>query len=205
MNCMQARQEISQKVHDGQEPHAELSGHLKTCGKCRGVWEIRQELVRQFDAMRQSAATHRPSVKRRDDLMRNFSAQYPLTAQRQRRPVQHWAWALAMAAAVLLMVAVGSRVTSLWNPAQPVTMEEVSSLAGSSDGQEGFIAVPYAPALASGELMRVVRTELYPAALVSLGLDVDPAWSGKMQAELLVGEDGYPRAVRVSTDSEGVF
>ena len=141
--------------------------------------------------------------------MRAFAAQHQQNpVQRppvQPQPVQHWAWALATAAAVLLMVAVGSRVTSLWNPAQQGAMEEVSSLAGSSDGQEGFIAVPYAPALASGELMRVVRTELYPAALVSLGLDVDPAWSGKMQAELLVGEDGYPRAVRVSTDSEGVF
>ena len=195
---MRTRQEISQKVHDGQGPDAELSGHLKTCDKCRGVWEIRRELVRQFDTMRQSAATHRPSVRRRDDLMRDFTAQHQETPVPRRSVQQHWAWALAMAAAVLLMVAVGSRVTSLWNPAQSGAIEEVSSL-------EDFIAVPYAPALASGELMRVVRTELYPAALVSLGLDVDPAWSGKMQAELLVGEDGYPRAVRVSTDSEGVF
>ena len=98
----------------------------------------------------------------------------------------------------------GPRAASLWNNRQPALAEDTSSRT-SSDGEEGFIAVPYAPALASGELLRVVRTELYPAALVSLGVDIDPAWAGKMPAELLVGEDGYPRAVRVSADADYVF
>ena len=203
MTCREARREIGQTVHCGTRPEAELAGHLKSCHSCEGAWEIRQDLNRHLGVLRHAAAAHPARAAGRAELLREFAARY------QRRPLQfraqRWAWPAAMAAGVILMVAVAPRAASLWNSARPAEVEEVSSGRGNTDGQEGFIAVPYAPPLASGELLRVLRTELYPAALESLGVDIDPAWTGKMPAELLVGEDGYPRAVRVSAEADYVF
>jgi hypothetical protein len=69
------------------------------------------------------------------------------------------------------------------------------------DGQyDGFIPVPYVPPLAAGELVSVVHTELYPLELARLGVSVDPSWATELPADLLVGEDGFPRAVRVSDE-----
>jgi hypothetical protein len=31
-----------------------------------------------------------------------------------------------------------------------------------------------------------------------MGIDVNPAWSGDMAADVVVGEDGFPRAVRLA-------
>jgi hypothetical protein len=149
--------------------------------------------------MRELAAAHRPPLDRRAQLMRDFASR-----QQKRKPIllERW-WVLAVAAALILVAGVGSRGWNLLSSRNlPVRAMDT---AAENDGQEGFIAVPYAPALASGEALRVVRTELYPAALVSLGLDMDPTLTGKMPADLLVGEDGYPRAVRVSSEAETNF
>jgi hypothetical protein len=73
----------------------------------------------------------------------------------------------------------------------------------SNPEEEGFIPVPFVPPLATGEMVRVVHEELNPAALASLGVSVDPSWTTQLPADVLQGEDGMPRAVRVSEVSSG--
>jgi hypothetical protein len=206
MTCSEARLEIDESVHGGNWPGAQLAAHLKACGQCDAEWESQQDLARHLGALRELAA-HRPPLvvdgklnsDRRAQLMRSVASR-----QRQRKPELSAKWGVLAAAAALILVAgVGSRAWDLLSPRNtpPVAMDAVTE----GDGQEGFIAVPYAPALASGEALRVVRTELYPAALVRLGVDMDPTQTGRMPADLLVGEDGYPRAVRVSSEAENNF
>lgn len=201
MNCSEARQQISENVHAGRWPDAPLAGHLKSCEECDAQWESRQDLVRHLGAMRDLASGHRPSLERRAQLMRDF-------ASRQARPApkqpEYWKRAFAIAAALLLMAVAGTRSWDFWTSQRSAALAETET-AADNEGQEGFIAVPYAPALASGELLRVVRTELYPDALISLGVDLDPSLTGRMPADLLVGEDGYPRAVRVSAEADNSF
>ena len=199
MTCGEAKLEIDESVHGGNWPRGPLAAHLKACGQCDAEWESQRDLARHLDAMRELAAAHRPPLDRRARLMRDFASR-----QRQRKTASatKW-WGLAAAAALVLMASAGSRAWDLLSPRNtPVIAMDT---APEGDGQEGFIAVPYAPALASGEALRVVRTELYPAALVSLGVDMDPTLTGRMPADLLVGEDGYPRAVRVSSEAESNF
>ena len=144
----------------------------------------------------------------------------------QEIPVR-WYWGLGVAAALLLsIVAVPdfARRVGLSNPPAPApaaarNFAVSDSSAYSSDPaeirtdsaadaeSEGFMAVPFVPPLATGEMLRVVHTELNPAELASLGVSVDPAWTTQLPADLLLGEDDKPRAVRVSdaTSSNGGF
>jgi hypothetical protein len=123
-------------------------------------------------------------------------------ARYARRSAPRWYWAAAVAAIVLLGVVIAPQAVSrLRHPASPAAEAADASTIESYADSEGFIAVPYAPPLATGEMVRIVHTELNPAALASLGVSVDPAWTTQLPADVLEGEDGMPRAVRVS-DSE---
>jgi hypothetical protein len=82
---------------------------------------------------------------------------------------------------------------------------DADSLSGDDSGAD-FIAVPYALPLAPGEIVRVVHSELYPQALASMGIDVNPEWlsgdSGDISADVVVGQDGFPRAVRIADTTD---
>jgi hypothetical protein len=76
---------------------------------------------------------------------------------------------------------------------------DFEELAGDSSE---FVAVAYAPPLAAGEFVSVLRTELQPTALARMGIYVDAASTNAIPADVLVGEDGFPRAVRVVSEVE---
>jgi len=97
-------------------------------------------------------------------------------------------------------------VVSIPHKTPAIAPVQIADEAADSDDSEGFIAVPYVPPLATGEMLHVVHTELNPAELASLGVNVDPSLTAQMPADLLLGEDGMPRAVRVAdttSDSGG--
>ena len=174
--------------------------------------ENEEQLMAHLRALGAAASGRRSSVESRDMLMARFAARNrPAAAPK-------WYWALAMAAALVVSVfAVPDIGHRLWprsanvGQAGAVDSDGNSTLADEQSvadpESEGFIAVPYVPPLATGEMVRVVHTELNPAALASLGVNVDPSWTAQLPADLLLGEDGMPRAVRVSdaSSSNGGF
>jgi hypothetical protein len=135
-----------------------------------------------------------------------------------RTPLPSWIWVLSAAAALLVAVFVGHEAgkrtreavpaairsrgvqSHTVQTAQPVLYE--ASYDASALSNDDFVAVPYSPPLAPGEMVRMVRTEMYPEALASMGVEVDPAWTGNLSVELVVGEDGIPRAVRIAEDGQ---
>ncbi len=61
-----------------------------------------------------------------------------------------------------------------------------------------FVPVPYSGGLAPGDSAVIVRVQVPRTALAELGYPVDETQgNGMVQADLLVGEDGWPRAVRI--------
>ena len=63
-----------------------------------------------------------------------------------------------------------------------------------------FVMLPTAVGLPGLESGRIVRVELSTAMLPAYGFDVDPdAPSGVVEADVLVGQDGQPRAIRFVT------
>jgi hypothetical protein len=83
-----------------------------------------------------------------------------------------------------------------------VQSEDIAS-AGLVDTDEdnGFIPVPYALPLATGESVRIVRRELNGAELVRMGIDLPGAYAADLsddfEADVVVGEDELPRAVQL--------
>lgn len=156
-------------------------------------WEDDTESQRELDAglkaMRAAAAGRRSSAASREALMHEFDA------RKVRIMTPRWYWGLAAAAALVFGIVLGPEAMTRLHQTSVVNM--VADDAGDGDS-DGFIAVPFAAPLADGEMMRIVHTELNPAALASLGVSVDPAWTTQLPADLLLGEDGMPRAVRVA-------
>ncbi len=131
-------------------------------------------------------------------LMARFDATHRGSKQNR------WFWALATAAIFVFAIVLLQRLPRHTAPVIPGTAD--STLLATAESQDdGFIPVPYVPPLAPGEQERIVHTELYPAALASLGISVDPAWTAAVSADLLVGQDGFPRAVRIADITERII
>lgn len=204
MDCTSAIDKAVECARRRAEPGAALNAHLRACEPCRERWEVERGLSEQLCMLRIGASARRSPAARQDALMRQFAARHRGVSQNR------WLWSVASAAVLLVaFVLVGDVARRDLVRKAPVAAgaetaddgAEAQSAELQTDGQyEGFIAVPYVPPLAPGELVSVVHTELYPAALASLGVSVDPAWTTGLPADLLIGEDGFPRAVRVSAD-----
>jgi hypothetical protein len=189
----------------------ELRAHLAACADCRERWDAELQLTAQLGIIRaRTAALGSPDRlarrKSRESLLQDFSRIH------RHKAVPSWVWALAAAAALLLAVflghAAGKRTRPVVRSERPSVYEaSLSNLSNLSNdasalSSDDFIAVPYTPPLAPGEMVRVMHADLYPEQLASMGVEVDPSWAGELPADVVVGEDGLPRAVRITDNSQ---
>jgi hypothetical protein len=66
----------------------------------------------------------------------------------------------------------------------------------------GFVALPGSAGLPQFESGTIVRMELQLASLPAYGIDISPAADDRpVEADVLVGQDGQPRAMRLITNS----
>ena len=190
--------------HQGR-PDAELEAHISACQPCRERWEAERGLTSHLRALRITAV---PSDGEwtKAVLMREFDAQH-----RRERNLR-WAWGMSAAAAMVLSVAV---MHDVWqhhvtgNTVKPIAISYPAGdytaeafVPAEEAGEKGFVTVPYSLPPAPGEILREVRAELPPETLARMGVDVEPGWNGEVPADLLVGQDGFTHAVRLSEDQE---
>lgn len=194
------------------EPGGELRAHLAVCAQCRERWDAQRQLTSQIETIRMRTAAMRSPDELRVSLLRDFGMRdfrmREFERMHRRRAVPSWAWALSAAAAVLLAVflghmwgqAAGKKRTREVRREQTVLYEasDILSNDASALSNDDFIAVPYTPPLAPGEMVKVVHADLYPEALASMGVEIDPSWGERLPADVVVGEDGLPRAVRIA-------
>lgn len=204
MTCVERIGELVECARRHGEPGRELGAHLAACAGCAERFEAERELSGQLRAIRARGVALMAQDTQREVLMRDFAELH------RRRPAQRWLLAFSAAAALFAAILVGNvagrhaarptpvpAIRSHEAHATQVVAYEESTDAGSLSSDD-FTAVPYTPPLAQGELVRVVHADLYPEALASMGIDVDPAWGNEIPAEVVVGEDGIPRAVRIA-------
>lgn len=73
----------------------------------------------------------------------------------------------------------------------------------SPSGFDGFVVLPSAFALPDFESGRIVRVEVPLTGLPAYGLDLVPdAAPSSVQADVLIGQDGMPRAIRLASYSQ---
>jgi hypothetical protein len=124
-----------------------------------------------------------------------------------------WAGAGVVLAACVLVVLVsrapdrgaptavrGSAAAPAATVVQAAANESAESPVPSSQSSltSGFVPVPYAGSLGPGGAAVIVRVRLPRSSLAELGYPVNEIPSqGTVQADLVLGEDGWPRAVRI--------
>jgi hypothetical protein len=197
LTCRESAVELLECARAGQVPAAELQAHLIPCSRCRERWEDERRLTAHFRIMRDAVA-RQPSMAGREELMREFdrahTGGFPAV----------WRWALNAAAILLVVLALAYDLRHRGHSAENVAEQQKNSVglqAEDSGDEGGFVSVPYALPLAPGEFVRVIRTELDPVALAGMGIDVEAADGAEIPADVLLGEDGLPRGVRVLPDN----
>lgn len=208
MTCAERIAELVECARYEIEPRRGLLAHLSDCARCAERWDAERQLTGQFRSIRMAAASWPLPDEQRRVLLSRFALAHP--ARQSRHGARgSWIWAFGAAAALLMAVYVGHLAGTRGRPTHSpvVRTHEVRSnqiflYEASSDASalssDDFVAVPYAPPLAQGEIVRVVHTDLYPEALASLGIGLDPSSAGDTPADVVVGEDGIPRAVRIT-------
>lgn len=205
-NCREWAREVVECARAWVAPRSELRQHLRECPACAARWAGERNLNAHLQALKEAAAVSQPAEAQRERIMRQFA----LTRRSAVHPVLRWA--LAAAAALVLTVGVGSvwrgggfGMLHVWRAADGSTETGAwadPAEAESPEASEGFVAVPYAAPLAPGELVRVIHAELGPVELARMGVMVDDFDAGEIPADVVVGEDGFPQAVRVWDESQ---
>ena len=81
-----------------------------------------------------------------------------------------------------------------------VDTEEINATTGDTLASENFVPLPYAEEIGPEDLGMVVRVQLTRASLTELGYPANETLSADddlVIADVLVGEDGWPRAVKL--------
>lgn len=190
VECREWAEELIECARRGGGPSESLVAHLAVCPHCRERWNAERVLSLAVGRLRLALVVERSPESRRGELMEAFSV-----AMRPRRRLR-WAWSAAAAAVVF---------AAAWFPAHHAAApdrranEEVVT-AGSVDTDEesGFIPVPYSPPPAVGESIAIVQRELDGAELARMGINLPFADGDNFDAEIVLGEDGVPRAVRLA-------
>jgi hypothetical protein len=196
--CKEWMAEIVESARAGGGVSPQLAAHLRQCPACEERFEAEQSLTVQLRLLRDETAGERSSSYRRARLLDEFDRLRPSPVRRRNQ------WMLpAAAAAAVVALAVGlSWRTPLPSHGTQASAASDIRTAGYDEAPDispddtDFVPVPYAPPLAAGEFVRVVRADLYAAALDRMGVSV-PVTNGEFRADIVVGQDGLPRAVRL--------
>jgi len=205
MSCPEYKAEIIEAARGGDRRRVRV--HLDSCRACS---EFFDEQTAVTDALRMlvgpSEAVQYAGVERQ--LLKEFDAAWPARSRAWK-----WAWVpVALAAAALLafwphpkpipLVAKTSKTapavfTAAEAPA-PVAIPHKPKRRAAPVDAGPFIPIPYTMPLAPYERAQVMQVDMPVAELIAAGLPISTSDQGALaRADVLVGDDGRARAVRV--------
>lgn len=219
MNCAEFEKIVHELVRDdARETLGEATTvmgrfHAETCEACGArLAEARTLALALKDFAGESVQMGAPMEleERLAGAFREHHESLERTRGRTRRLRLRWAeWmALAAAAVVLVVIGLGSfsrghmnvkpDVAKAVNTTADGPEQVTASLQTAEDFDDDFVPVPYGESMSADDAGLVVRVSMTRGALGSLGYPVDEGQAGEVvQADVLVGEDGLPRAVRL--------
>jgi hypothetical protein len=175
--------------------------HMEECASCRRRFSEQQALTARLRALAEASRHERPSDALEARLMAVFDEERTRAtspALAEVRPGAWLRWRPAAAAAVLVIGAAAWWLASRTPPTPPpLPAAPVAAVIELT----GFQALPQAAALPDFDSGEVVRTEIAVSALPVYGVEIPPdAPAAAVQVDLLVAQDGQPRAIRLVTD-----
>jgi len=211
--------------------HEELNAHLASCDDCQSAFDRQRRLTAAADALAREARRYTAPVTLERTLLAEFEISYRLSragsagaVPRARRFV-YAAIGGAIAASLAIMTWIANRPApkvaladkvpdaviatpapevKLAPPAnEPVARRHRRPAAKTAVPVEQlFIAIPYTLPLESYERVDVLHVDVPVAALIAVGYPtgmMDPA--ARAGADVLVGQDGRARAIRLTSIS----
>ncbi|MGC1291730.1 MAG: hypothetical protein WA855_10645 [Candidatus Acidiferrales bacterium] len=223
MNCADFENVVHELAREvlGEPASVMARFHAETCEACAArLAEARMVAQGLRDAAEDAEGLEAPErlEGRLVAAFREHQRSLERERYRERRVRLRWAEWMGLAAAAVVLAGVGAwgfshghaRATKTSSSA--VVKSAVNAGANGANGgaqqaagvetaaaeEAGFVPVPYGEGLSADDSGLVVRVSMTRSALGSLGYPVDEMDGGDViQADLLVGEDGWPRAVRL--------
>ncbi|HXS98700.1 MAG TPA: hypothetical protein VN736_29085 [Candidatus Limnocylindrales bacterium] len=173
MNCKSIRRELIEAARRGEAPRP----HVKECRSCEEYYAGQLALTRAMAAL---PPVELPAPPRLEAVL---LAEFDMV----RRPRIAFRVPLAVAASIACAV--------LLLPHQPPPR--------ASAAEKPFLAIPYTVPLAPYEIAQVQRMAIPVAALAAAGFDVHAQdYGAAVQADVLLGQDGRARAIRLVSQNE---
>jgi hypothetical protein len=162
-----------------------VESHLEVCSTCAARLQRERALTSGLKAVAGLTSGARPPVEMERRLLDAYAGMH---AQASRTRTYSRVW---RAAAAVLLIAAGLSTWSVWDvpPGSPA-----NSARGPFDE---FMPLPIASALPALESGVIVRIQVPVSALPRYGLVMPDTRKSEVQADLLVGQDGQPRAIRL--------
>jgi hypothetical protein len=99
---------------------------------------------------------------------------------------------------ITAMGAVAASVAAVWLAEKRPAQQPLEPPAGAAEAEQPFVLIPYVLPPAPDERVEVVRMQMPVAALIAAGFRMQTADVGaQAEADVMVGQDGRPRAVRL--------
>jgi hypothetical protein len=205
MNCTSRRRfdeaivELARGASVRAEVAREVEHHLAVCDRCAAVLRRERLVTSGLRGLAGMAAGAGASHATRERVLAAFAA-------RQERQPAAWsfspAWLAAAAALILASIGSGWAAWHVRTP-RPQLAAGGAPLTHGERVLEGFIPLPAAGGMPDLESGYIVRVDLPVGALPAFGIEFIPdPGSIQVQADLVVGQDGQPRAIRLVLDEQ---
>ena len=165
--------------------HADVDRHLRECSRCAARLEDERAMSRALQRLAQSTEEPAPDPASERAALAAFDAAWA----QPRSHVRAGRWLPLAAAAVLALAA-----TLTWTIAQRSKLATPPAPLRATE----FVPWPGASSLPTFESGQLMRMELPASMALSLGLMPPASQSGVVTADVLVGQDGFARAVRLA-------
>jgi len=184
-----------------------LDAHLNECAACRAYVQQQQGLTCELERL--AAATAGVGTRQRLeeqllDALRAGHTGHPAAGAVMTASTRRWV-PIAAAAAAMLAILAGWWLLS-GPPPSRTAAGNGATLSNPAPGNpprtvsiSGFVPLPGAEVLPAFESGAIVRVEIPLPLLPAYGIDVTPdVRDGPVPADLLVAQDGWPRAIRLA-------
>ena len=203
MNCPEFEQIVTELARGPSEQRSNRDAfdHARECNRCGRRLAAQQTLTRAFTEVASGFGTETAPPRVEKALLAAFRQTTPAAISRIRGTASGWnRWGLSAVAASALIATAAALLWMAPEPQNNVPAAGIAEPLPAAATVADFLPLLYAEPIHAWEHGRVVRVRLPASALVHFGLPMNMAAASQLvEANVLLGEDGMARGVRLVT------